>query len=652
MIFHTRHLSTMLDVEHTTSLRNVAVIAHVDHGKTTLVDQLLRVTSDGSGSTTMDSGALEQERGITITSKATRLYYDDNVMNLVDTPGHGDFAGEVDRVLSMVQGVVLVVDAAEGPMPQTQYVLQRALYHQLSPIMVLNKCDSDRSLQKLDSGETEERLQQLMQQLTGDAIDMCIDYPVLYASARNGWITWDPLEAMEYAENDNVEKSNMTVLLDAILEHVPSPEVYDTEQRFSMAVTNVGRDTFLGRTVTGKVETGSVQVHDPLVVVNQKKTARSYVSGVFVYQGTERVLLEQIASAGDIVTLAGVPDAVQVGDTLTNAMDPVDVPIDTPPLAPPTLSVEFGANKGPLAGREGTQIASSKIYDRLLLETDNNVTLQIHKSERDAEKTILFARGELQLGILIEQMRREGFELLVSPPNVVTQTTETGETLEPFEEVTIDVDSDYAGAVVSAMTGDRKGVLINMEEGRSGDHKTRLIFHVPSRGLLGFNSEVATLTRGSAVMTHLFLEDRPYAGTLGLGLGKSKLVSNTSGRATAYALDALAARGTLFIDPGDDVYSGMVIGEHSRTDSPDLEVNPVKGKELTNMRTQSKDEKVQLPPPKRLSVEELIGYMGEDEMIEVTPRSIRLRKQVLDSGARERASRQKAKQMRASREKK
>ena len=373
----------------------------------------------------------------------------------------------------------------------------------------------------------------------------------------------------------------------------------------------------------------------------------SKVSGLFVFKGIDRVpLAGGTAQAGDIVTIAGVPHCMQVGDTLTSVDHPVDVPLDTPPLAPPTLSMDFSANNGALAGREGTKVASSQVRDRLVAETDNNVTLRVASLEGSGgDTTIVQARGELQLGILVEQMRREGFEMILAPPKILNQTCpDTGNILEPFEEVTVDVDAEHAGTVVSALTGDRKGIVLEMNEGSDG--RNRLVFEVPSRGLLGFSSEIATQTKGSAVVTHLFLENRPHVGSLGLGLSKSKLVSNTEGKATAYALASLAARGTLFVEPGDVVYSGMVIGENSRT-GPDLEVNPVRAKETTNMRTQNKDEKIVLPPPKRRSVEELIGYMAEDEVIEVTPKSVRLRKLLLDSGERERAARTKAKQLRS-----
>ena len=658
-------------------VRNCAIIAHVDHGKTTLVDKLLFSASmaeqDGVSSPAvdrlMDSGDLEKERGITIKSKVTRVSYSNTVLNLVDTPGHSDFAGEVDRILSLVDGSLLLVDALEGPMTQTKYVLGRALAAGLKPIVVLNKCDRPEAISKIDSGETEESIQQLFAHLGASEEQM--NYQTFYSSARDGWVTGDPLEALEIAETGRIEETRgMAPLLDSIIRDIPEPLVqcYDTSKtykevsqppevfladKFSMAAVTVGYDQFLGRLCTGRVNSGSIAVKDAVAFLKQSElneespiSSVAGVTGIFVYKGIHRVELNEPAVAGDIVTIAGVPDEIAVGDTLTKKDNPVPAPIPTPPLAPPTLCMEFGANTGPLSGKDGTILSSAKVRERLQYETDNNVTLKAEKSESDPEKTTMYARGELQLGILIEEMRREGFELLISPPKVLTTfDANTKEELEPFEEVTVDVDSEFSGSVVSALTGDRKGTLLEMKENQSGG-KSRLIFEVPSRGLLGFSTEVASMTRGSAVVTHLYIEDRPYAGTLGLAMKRGKLVSNASGKASAYALGSLAARGSLFVEPGDEVYSGMVIGESSRG-GVDMEVNPVRAKELTNMRTQAKDEKVQLPPATKLSLEELIGYMGEDEQIEVTPKNIRLRKQELDSGARERAARNKAKAIRS-----
>lgn len=700
------------------NIRNVAVIAHVDHGKTTLVDKMLqagvdpdtfRNSSSSSNSATaasserlMDSGDLEKERGITITSKVTRIVHatsstdglqneDDTpsflTINCADTPGHSDFSGEVDRFLSLSDGFVLVVDAAEGPKSQTKYVLSRALALGLQPIVVLNKCDRPDAIARIDSGETEMKLRALFLQLS--ATPAQLEYLTLYASAREGWVTDDPLTALELTETGLTDEAahGMKRLLDCIQREIPEPavryytspsssvespdtntivseSVYDhtmfANDKFSMTAVTVGNDKYLGRTCTGRIFSGSIGVSDNVVVLQRNNatdaaTATSgsvasppeSVTGLFVYKGISRTPYEGRAYAGDVITLTGVPDSISVGDTVTGHLNPVQMPIHTPPLAPPTLCMDFGANDGPLAGKEGTIVASSKIRDRLLFETDNNVTLKVEVSANDTEKTVVYARGELQLGILIEQMRREGFEMIISPPRIITKTCpETGKTLEPYEEVVVDVDAEYAGAVISALTGDRRGVLLEMSES-TADGKSQLVLEVPSRGLLGFNSEIATATKGSAVVNHLYLDDRVQQ-SLGSGLTKGKLVSSDSGKATGYALSTLQLRGTLFIEPGDMIYPGMVIGENSKPG--DLEVNAVKAKEKTNMRTQLKDEKVVLPPPKRMTVEDLIGYMSNDEVIEITPKSVRLRKFLLDSGERERANRNRQKQIKSMKE--
>jgi len=497
------------------------------------------------------------------------------------------------------------------------------------------------------------------------ANDYQMDYVTVYASGKAGWATTDLDVARELAtgsgENVTVDIS-MKVLLDVILEHIPAPVILspdDTnnetdEPVFALAATTVGYDNFLGRLCTGRIYSGTIQKGDIVGVLPRDFTsedgasvnmATSSISGIFVTRGVTRTDLDPpIASAGDIVTLSGVPDSIKVGDTVTLKSNPIQTPIETPPINPPTLSMEIGANTGPFAGQEGTIVASSKVYERLISETDNNVALNVRKSENDAEKTIVDARGELQLGILIEQMRREGFEMTVSPPRIITtECKDTGDKLEPYEEVIIDVESEYSGQVVNLLTGSRKGVLMSMSD--SSDGKTRLEFEAPTRGLLGFGSEVATATRGTAIVNHLFIENRHYVGHIG-GMEKGKLVSNDTGKAALFALTNIAKRGSLFIETGELVYPGMVIGENSRPG--DLEVNPVRGKEVTNMRTVNKDEKLYVPPPKRLTVEELIGYMNDDEVVEVTPKSVRLRKTELDGKARERAARSRKKRMTAS----
>jgi GTP-binding protein len=695
-------------------IRNVAIIAHVDHGKTTIVDQLLRCAAASSYSSpssstagsqeevevtaqhqqqqqlVMDSGELERERGITITSKVTRLdYYQQHSMstadcytiNVVDTPGHADFAGEVDRILSMIDGVCLVVDAAEGAMAQTKYVLSRALALHLKPIVVLNKCDKDNAWSRIETGEVETEILDLFDAL--GATESQMDYVTIYASGKAGWCTTDIDVARQLAtktseaevapvvvEKKGINDISMRNLLNTVIDYIPPPtsealihqqsELPTDNPPFAMAATTVGYDPFLGRLCTGRILSGIIQKNESVTVIPRSTlyptnttsstsqaqpttaSSTSTITGVFVNRGVNRTpLIPPVASVGDIVTLSGVPDSITVGDTLTSTSNPIPQAIDTPPLTPPTLSMEFGANTSPLSGQEGTLISSAKIRERLLSETDNNVTLTVATSESDPEKTVVNARGELQLGILIEQMRREGFELSVLPPNIImTICPTTGRKMEPYEEVTVDTDSEYAGTVVNALTGSRKGVLLNMSD--SSDGKTRLFFEVPSRGLLGFSSEIASATRGNAVVNHLFLENRVSSGSI-LRQEKGRLVCNASGKASLYALANVAERGDLFVAPGDLVYPGMVIGEYSR--SGDLEVNAVKAKEVSNMRTTAKDEKLYIPPPKRMSVEELISYMNDDEQIEVTPRSVRLRKAELDSGVRQRLARNRKKQV-------
>jgi GTP-binding protein len=580
--------------------------------KTTLVDQLLRAAAAASNNGAVDAAAtdrlldcgdLEKERGITITSKVTRIdNYKDNIINIVDTPGHADFCGEVDRVLSLVDGAVLVVDALEGPMVQTKYVLSRALSMKLKPVVVLNKVDRLDGWARVESGETESDILDLFDSL--GASDDQMDYLTLYASAKEGWVTSDMEVAasMVHDKDSNNQPVDMTVMLDHLLKTIPPPTVESyslleehngnhsplpaesfSMDPFSLAAVTVGYDAYLGRTCTGRITSGSIAINDEVAILRREagqtsgsnqvtKMASSddtvsTLNGIFVNRGISRVPLESgKAFAGDIVTLTGVPDSIRVGDTLTGSSEEkaVSRPIETPPLVPPTLSMEFGANDSPLAGTEGTEVTPTKLRNRLTAETDNNVTLTVEASKSDGDKTSVYARGELQLGILIEQMRREGFEMVISPPRIVTKIDEMdGKTvLEPFEEVTVDVDSEYSGYVVSALTGDRKGILLEMNEDVHA--KTRLKFEVPSRGLLGFPSEAATATRGSAVVNHVYLEDRKHVGPLGDGLEKGKLISSESGKATHYALASLAARGVLFVEPGDIVYPGMVIGENAK----------------------------------------------------------------------------------------
>jgi GTP-binding protein len=529
----------------------------------------------------------------------------------------------------------------------------------LRPIVVLNKCDKDDAWTRIENGEVEMELLETFDSLGADEDQM--DYVTVYSSGKAGWATTDIDVARKLATGHSSgldEGTSMKVLLDSILMNIPPPKISSIEsdseeEQFALAATTVGYDNFLGRLCTGRIYKGSIQKNDNVVAIPRDyesgNLATSTITGVFVNRGVNRTELDPpIASAGDIITLSGVPDSIKVGDTLCLKSNPLSKPIETPPITPPTLSMEIGANTSPFQGKEGTIVASSRIRERLISETDNNVTLTVSKSDTDSERSVVHARGELQLGILIEEMRREGYELTVSPPKIITSTCEmTGKKLEPYEEVTIDVDTEYSGAVMNSLTSSRKGILLSMSD--SSDGKTRLVFEVPSRGLLGFQSEIATVTRGTAVVNHLFLENREYVGHIG-GVDKGKLVSSDTGKVALYALANIAKRGELFVKPGDEVYPGMVIGEHAK--AGDLEVNAVRAKEASNIRTVNKDEKLYVPPPKLMSIEELIGYMNDDEVIEVTPKSVRLRKAELDSGVRERLARTRKKQMMAAQQNK
>ncbi|KAG5176697.1 MBipA, mitochondrial GTPase [Tribonema minus] len=616
-------------------IRNVAIIAHVDHGKTTMVDKLLRACTPASTTHTerlMDSMDLEQERGITIMSKCTRLDYGSYTLNVVDTPGHADFGGEVERILSMVEGVLLVVDATEGPMSQTKFVLGKALAAGLRPVVVINKVDRDSA--RL-SGDVENELFDLFVNLGAD--DAQLEYPTLYASGRAGWATTHLDNAVVWSKAPP-PALRMEALLDAILEHVPPPcGAAALEEPFALAVNNIGADNFLGPLTTGKVESGVLRVGAMarwLARDGQSQGAPAKVAQVFVTRGTTREPLIGAAGAGDIVTIAGIGGAV--GDTITAAEGGVDAPLATPPLPPPTLSMTFGANDGPLGGTEGSTLTASAIRARLERETENNVTLRVAQCVTDVDKVDVFGRGEMQLGILIETLRREGFEFVVSPPRVLTAVGEQGEALEPYEEVTVDVDAEHSGLIIDRLTGNRRGSLIEIKDSSEG--KTRLLFTIPSRGLLGFGPEARSATRGSAIVNSVFSHMGAHCGTLG-GLSPGKLVSMERGKATAYALFSVQDRGTLFVEVGDEVYGGMVIGECAR--AGDLEVNPCRAKKVSNVRSVSADEKLTVAPPRRLSVEELIAYMGEDEMLEVTPKSVRLRKAALDPAARAKISKAK-----------
>jgi len=597
-------------------LRNIAIIAHVDHGKTTLIDVLLKQSGSFRDNQrveerAMDSNDIERERGITILAKVTSLVWKDTRINIVDTPGHADFGGEVERILSMVDGVVILVDAAEGPMPQTKFVLGKALAQGLRPIVAINKID-----------KSDERHLEVLEEIFDlfialDASSDQLDFPVLYGSGKGGWMAEEPDGARE----------SLAPLLDKIISHVPAPKV--EEGPFRMLVTTIERNPFLGRILTGRVFSGSAKPGDAIHSLSRegKELEKGRVSKILAFRGLERTPVE-IAEAGDIVAIAGL-ETTTVADTIT--VPSVGEPLPSRPIDPPTLSMTFRINDGPLAGREGDKVQSRVIRERLLREAEGNVAIKV-TAGMDNDSFEVAGRGELQLAVLIENMRREGFELTVGRPRVLLRE-ENGQRLEPIEEVIIDVDDEHTGTVVQKLT-ERKGDLVEMRP--SGTGRTRLRLHVPTRSLIGYQPELLSDTRGTAIFNRLFHEYAPYKGPLP-GRRTGVLISNSPGQAVAYALWNLEDRGPMMIDPGVDVYEGMIIGEHSREN--DLEVNPIKGKQLTNIRTQSKDEAVRLTPPKKLTLEQSLGYIADDEYVEVTPKSIRLRKIWLDPNERKRQTR-------------
>ncbi|MHB1101953.1 MAG: translational GTPase TypA [Devosia sp.] len=600
-------------------LRNIAIIAHVDHGKTTLIDVLLRQSGSFRDNQrveerAMDSNDLERERGITILAKVTSLVWKDTRINIVDTPGHADFGGEVERILSMVDGVVILVDAAEGPMPQTKFVLGKALAQGLRPIVAINKIDrpDERHLEVL------EEIFDLFIAL--DAKPEQLDFPVLYGSAKQGWMSADPAGP----------KTDLGPLLDKVVEYVEPPKV--EAGPFRMLVTTIERNPFLGRVLTGRIFSGSVKAGDAIHSLGRdgKEVEKGRVSKVLAFRGLERTPVD-VAEAGDIVAIAGLETST-VADTLT--IPSVNEPLPSRPIDPPTLSVTFRINDGPLAGREGDKVQSRVIRDRLLREAEGNVAIKVTEGT-DSDSFEVAGRGELQLAVLIENMRREGFELTIGRPRVLLREA-NGQKLEPIEEVIIDVDDEHTGIVVQKLT-ERKGDLVEMRA--SGIGRTRLRFHVPTRALIGYQPELLSDTRGTAIFNRLFHEYAPYKGPLP-GRRTGVLISNATGTSVAYALWNLEERGPMMIDPGVDVYEGMIIGEHTRDN--DLEVNPLKGKQLTNIRTTSKDEAVRLTPPKKLTLEQSLGYIADDEFVEVTPKSIRLRKIWLDPNERKKQTRARA----------
>jgi len=600
-------------------LRNIAIIAHVDHGKTTLVDALLRQSGEvrshqALAERAMDSNDLERERGITILAKCTSVEWNGARINIVDTPGHADFGGEVERILSMVDGVVLLVDAAEGPMPQTKFVTSKALALGLRPIVVLNKTDKP-------DAEPDRALDEVFDLFAAlGADEEQLDFPVLYASGRAGWAS----------EELDGPRENLTPLFELVLRHVPAPkQIAQADQPFRMLATTLEADPFLGRILTGRVESGSVKPGDSVKALSRKgdEIERFRVTKILAFRGLERRPIDR-AEAGDIVALAGMTKPT-VADTI--CAPSVAEPIDAQPIDPPTISVTFGINDSPYAGRSGDKVQSRVIRERLMREAESNVAIRV-KDTPGGEAFEVSGRGELQMGVLIETMRREGFELSISRPRVLYRE-EDGQRLEPIEEVTVDVDEEYSGVVVDKLA-QRKGELAEMRP--SGGGKTRIVALVPSRGLIGYHGEFLTDTRGSGVMNRVFHSWAPYKGAI-QNRRTGALISMEQGQSVAYALWNLEERGRLFIGAGEAVYQGMIIGEHSR--GPDLEVNPLKGKKLTNIRAAGKDDAVTLTPPQRFGLEEAIAYIGDDELVEVTPEHIRLRKRFLDPHERKRHAR-------------
>ncbi len=600
-------------------IRNIAIIAHVDHGKTTLVDQLLKQAGafrdhQVVAERALDRNDLERERGITILAKCTSVVWKDTRINIVDTPGHADFGGEVERILNMVDGAIVLVDAAEGVLPQTKFVVGKALAQGLKPIVVVNKVDR----QDARADEVHNEVFDLFAAL--GATDEQLDFPMLYASGRQGWAD----EVLEGARKD------LAPMFDLVLRHVKPPAL-DSDAPFGMVASILDYDNFLGRVLTGRIEQGRARLNMPLKVLRADgsvvETGR--LTKLMGFRGLERVVVEE-ALAGDIIAIAGLTDAT-IPDTIGSPELPG--PLPATPVDPPTLAMTFRVNDGPLGGREGKKVTSRQIRDRLLRETEGNVAIKVTESQ-ESEAFEVAGRGELQLGVLIETMRREGFELTIGRPRVLTRDNpETGEKEEPFEDVLVDVDEPFAGVVVEKLSR-RKGVMQDMRP--SGGGKVRLTFHIPSRGLIGYHGEFLTDTRGTGIMNRLFSGYEPWGGPIE-GRRAGSLISSEPGVAIHYALFYLQERGTLFVEPGEAVYLGMILGEHSR--DSDLDVNPIKEKKLTNIRAAGKDDAMLLVPPRRMSLEQAIAYIEDDELVEVTPTAIRLRKRYLDPNMRKRMER-------------
>ena len=600
------------------NLRNIAIIAHVDHGKTTLIDSIMKQSgmfreNQDIDERIMDSGDLEKERGITILAKPTSIQWKETRINIIDTPGHADFGGEVERVLSMTDGVILLTDAAEGPMPQTKFVLSKALAQGLKPIVIINKIDRP-------DGRPDAVIDEVFDLFVSlDATDAQLDFPILYAAGRDGWCVKDL----------NDPKENLHALLDIILEHVEPPKV-EANKPFAMLSTLLDSDPYLGRCLVGRVEQGTAKVNDTVKAINLdgEQVESGRLTKLFKFEGTERVAVDEVQT-GDIICIAGLAEA-SVADTICNME--VSDPIPSTPIDPPTMSITITVNDSPLAGLEGKKVTSTVIRERLLAEAETNVAISFAENDKkDAFE--IGGRGELQLGVLVETMRREGYELTVSRPHVVYKIDENDKRLEPIEEVIIDVDDEYASTVIDSMNK-RKAEMLDM---RNTSGKTRLIFKAPSRALIGYQSRFLTETRGTGVVNRLFDSYGPFKGEISTRRNGA-LIAPQTGTAVAYAIFNLQDRGVMFIDPQTKVYQGMIVGEHNRPN--DLEINILKGKQLTNVRASGTDEAVKLVTPRKMSLEQMMAYINEDEVLEVTPENLRLRKQFLDPHQRKKAAKE------------
>ena len=599
----------------TKEIRNITIIAHVDHGKTTLIDTLMRQSgtfreNEVVEERLMDSGELEKERGITILAKPASINWKNSRINIIDTPGHRDFAAEVERVLNMADGALLLIDSAEGVMPQTKFVLSKALKQGLRPIVIINKLDKtdQRAAEVLD--ETFDLFVNL------DANEQQLDFPVLYASGRSGWAS---------KEIDG-PRENLNPLLDLILDHV-KPAKLDKTKPFAMLSTLLYADTFLGRSLVGKISQGTAKANQQIKAINLKgeKVDEGRLTKIFRYEGTKKVPIE-IGEAGDIVIVAGLEKA-NVADTICDLE--VNEPISATPIDPPTMAIKITVNNSPLAGTEGTKLTSTQIRSRLIQEAENNVGISFSENEQK-DSFEISGRGELMLEILLIQMRREGYEMTISPPRVLFQTDSKGNKLEPIEEITIDLDEEYSSKVIDSMNR-RKSKLIDLKD--MGKDKKRLIFHAPTRGLMGYTSRFLTLTKGTGVINRIFHSYGEYEGDME-GRRNGALISMENGTAVAFALFNLQARGEMFVTHNDPVYEGMIVGLASK--SGDLEINVMKGKKLTNMRASGSDENVVLTPVRKMAIAEMLSMLNSDEALEITPKSCRLRKEILDPHARKR----------------